>query len=141
MRRYAILVGASMVGLYAGCSSDPLDNPVNEGAEQDAGALPGDARAEPGDDEGVEKRDAAPPIVDAGPDVVEVRPEGWDPDFMLPGVAGPLGPSIASMAHLVDRQIVAGGISSSRETPMPSASRSGTERSGLRLEVDSRPMS
>lgn len=110
MRRYAILVGASMVGIYAGCSSDPSNTPfVDDGSEQEAGVpgVPGDSGAEI-DGAVVRPDGSVPGPVDAGPDA-EIHAEGFDPDFTLPGLSGTLGPSISSMAQLVDRQIVAGG--------------------------------
>jgi trimeric autotransporter adhesin len=80
MGRYTILVGALLIGIYAGCSSGA--DSLSTGDVGHNGSI----RAS-----------------------VEAVAEGFDPDFALPGISGELGPTIYAMAPLANQSFVVGG--------------------------------
>lgn len=107
MRRLSILISASLMGVYAGCSSDPAGEPGGEvEVEVDAGVVP-----DPGTPPVPDEPGPTPGAPDSGaPDAApEPRAAGFDPDYSLPGVAGRVAPGIVTMAPLANRQFVVGG--------------------------------
>jgi hypothetical protein len=102
-RSFVFAIGSSaiaaLVTAAVGCSSDP--SPGFEPGTGDASTPQADSPSTP-------TPDASSPDTSTKPDAAP-HAEGWDPGYILPGVAGRLHPTVNAIARIGNRQIALAG--------------------------------
>lgn len=114
MRRLSLLALPVSILTMIACSSssEPAGTPSTDAAV-DTTPDPGDAAADapseasPGGDTSPDASPDASP--DTTPDAPTTKPEGWDTDYALPGMAGDPTASVSAMVVTAKRWIYAGG--------------------------------